>query len=292
MNRAGLIRLILLSMIWGGSFLFLRVAAPEFGPLALIFVRVSVAALVLFPILCVRENWRMFRRVWGKMGLVGILNSSIPFSLLAFSTLRLEAGFTSLINATTPIFAAVVGWVWFGARLGRVNIVGLCVALVGVAVLSWDRMEFKEGGAGWAVVAALLAALSYGVSANLSKGWLSGLNPRMVAAGNMTLAGISMAPLGVIYWPAVPPSASTWACAAALAVVCTAGAYLLFFRLLEDAGALGATSVTFLIPVFAVIWGVWLLDERLDARLFVGMAVTLLGTALAIGLIGGERGRK
>jgi drug/metabolite transporter (DMT)-like permease len=287
MNRAGLIRLILLSMIWGGSFLLLRVAAPEFGPFPLIFVRVAAAALVLLPILSVRENRESFRRVWGKIGVVGILNSSVPFSLLAFSTLRLEAGFTSLINATTPIFAAVVGAVWFGARLRRINILGLCVALAGVALLSWDRMEFKEGGAGWAVVAALLAALSYGVSANLSKRWLKGLNPRMVAAGNMTLAGISMAPLGLIFWPEEAPSATTWACALALAVVCTAGAYLLFFRLLEDAGALGATSVTFLIPVFAVIWGVWLLDERLDARLFAGMAVTLFGTALTIGLIGG-----
>ena len=288
MNRAGLIRLILLSMIWGGSFLFLRVAAPEFGPLALIFVRVSLAGLVLSPILCVRENWESFQRVWRKMCVVGILNSSIPFSLLAFSTLRLEAGFTSLINATTPIFAAGVGAVWFGARLERINVIGLCVALIGVAVLSSDRMEFKEGGAGWAVVAALAASLSYGVSANLSKRWLAGLNVRMVAAGNLAVAGLSMAPLGLFYWPEVQPSASIWACALALALVCTAGAYLLFFRLLEDVGALGATTVTFLIPVFASVWGVWLLDERLDARMVVGMAVTLFGTALTIGLIGGK----
>ena len=288
MNRAGIIRLILLSMIWGGSFLFLRVAAPEFGPLALIFVRVSVAGLVLLPILFVRENWDSFRRVWGKISIVGILNSSLPFSLLAFSTLRLEAGFTSLINATTPIFAAVVGAIWFGARLGRVNILGLCVALAGVALLSADRLEFKTGGAGWAIIAALGASLSYGVSANLSKRWLTGLNVRMVASGNMAVAGLSMAPLGLLFWPEVQPSAFTWVCALALAVVCTAGAYLLFFRLLEDAGALGATTVTFLIPVFAVVWGVWFLDESLDARLFAGMAVTLFGTALTIGLIGGK----
>jgi len=289
MNRVGLIRLILLSMIWGGSFLLLRVAAPEFGPLALIFVRVSIAGLVLSPILLARENWDAFGRVWKKLCVVGILNSSLPFSLLAFSTLRLEAGFTSLINATTPIFAAMVGAIWFGSRLRRVNIVGLCVAMAGVAVLSSDRMEFREGGAGWAILAALAASLSYGVSANLSKRWLAGLNVRMVAAGNMVVAGLSMAPLGLLYWPPVSPSPSTWACALALAVVCTAGAYLLFFRLLEDIGALGATTVTFLIPVFAVVWGVWLLDERLDTRLFAGMAVTLFGTALTIGLIGGNK---
>jgi len=278
--------LILLSMIWGASFLFLRVAAPEFGPLALIFIRVSVAGLVLAPILCVRENWRSFRRVWGKVAIVGTLNSSVPFSLLAFSTLRLEAGFTSLINATTPIFAAIVGAIWFGSRLGRVNILGLCIALAGVALLSADRLEFKAGGAGWAIVAALGASLSYGVSANLSKRWLAGLNARMIAAGNMAIAGLTMAPLGLLFWPEVQPSISSWACAVALAIVCTASAFLLFFRLLEDVGPLAATSVTFLIPVFAVIWGVWLLDERLDARLFGGMAVTLLGTALTIGLLG------
>lgn len=272
-------------MIWGASFLFLRVAAPEFGPLALILVRVALGALCLSPVF-LREECRVTLRKHGRnIFIVGILMSAIPFSLLAFSTLSLEAGFTSLLNASTPIFAAVVGALWFGTRLGGSQIIGLCVALLGVAVLSWDRLEFKAGGEGWAVLAALLASSCYGLATNLSRRWLAGVNIRVVSAGCMVASAVVLAPLGAVCWPETSPSSAAWGCALGLATVCTAVAYLLYFRLLEDAGAVAASSVTFLVPIFGVMWGIWLLDERLDARLVSGMIVTLLGTALTLKVI-------
>lgn len=272
-------------MIWGASFLFLRIAAPEFGPLALIMVRVAVGALCLSPVFLREESRETFRKHGRNICIVGILNSAIPFSLLAFATLSLEAGFTSLLNASTPIFAAIAGATWFGMRMGGSQILGLCVALFGVALLSWDRLEFKAGGEGWAVLAALLASSCYGLAANLSRRWLAGVDIRVVSAGCMAASVAVLAPLGAVCWPEVFPSGVAWGCALGLATVCTAVAYLLYFRLLEDAGAVAASSVTFLVPIFGVLWGIWLLDERLDARLVSGMIVTLLGTALTLKVI-------
>lgn len=280
-----MIRLIVLSMIWGASFLLLRIAAPEFGPLALILVRVGVAALCLSPIFIRRESRRTLREHGRNIFIVGILNSAAPFCLLAFSTISLEAGFTSLLNASTPIFAAVAGGLWFGTRLGGSQVVGLGVALVGVAVLSWDRLEFKAGGEGWAVLTALLASSCYGLAANLSRRWLAGIDVRVVSAGCMAASTLVLLPLGALFWPQNSPSSSAWGCAFGLATACTAVAYLLYFRLLEDAGAVAASSVTFLVPIFGVVWGVWLLQERLDVRLLCGMFVTLLGTALTLKVV-------
>jgi drug/metabolite transporter (DMT)-like permease len=280
-----IIRLIVLSMIWGASFLFLRIATPEFRPLALILIRVAVGALCLAPVFLREESRATFRKYGWKIIVVGILNSAIPFSLLAYSTLSLEAGFTSLLNASTPIFAAVAGALWFGMRLGGSQVVGLCVALLGVVALSWDCLEFKDGGDGWAVLAALLASSCYGLAANLSRRWLAGVNVRVVSAGCMAASAVVLFPLGVLYWPSVAPSGAAWACALGLATACTAVAYLLYFRLLEDAGAVAASSVTFLVPIFGVLWGVWLLQERLDGRLLLGMVVTLLGAALTLKVI-------
>ena len=285
MKTSTLIRLTVLSMIWGASFLFLRIAAPEFGPLPLILVRVSVGALCLSPVFLREESRETLRKHGRSIVVVGVLNSAIPFSLLAFATLSLEAGFTSLLNASTPIFAALAGVIWFGMRMGASQILGLCVALLGVAILSWDRLEFKAGGEGWAVVAALLASSCYGLAANLSRRWLAGVNVRVVSAGCMAASAVVLLPLGGVYWPEAAPSNAAWACALGLATACTAVAYLLYFRLLEDAGAVAASSVTFLVPVFGVMWGIWLLGERLDARLGSGMIVTLLGTSLTLKVV-------
>lgn len=286
MSLPDLVRLLLLSTIWGGSFMFMRKAAPEFGPLALILIRVGAAAMILGPIILLTGKTAVVRQRIGDFAALGLLAASLPFCLLAYSTLSLEAGFTSLINATTPIFTAIVGMAWLGQRFTREQYIGLVLGFIGVGVLSWDRLSFKEGGDGWAIVAALIASLAYGIAGNFTRQRMQDLPPQVVASGNTVAATIIMLPPGAWTWPTKNPSTEAWVCALLLAVVCTAVAYLLFFKIISNVGAMATSTVTFLIPISAILWGYLFLDERLTTRMSVGMAITFLGTALVIELIG------
>lgn len=286
MKFADLIRLLLLATIWGSSFLFMRKAAPEFGPLGLILIRVGAAAVVLGPIIFISGKANEVRGRLMDFSLLSLVAASAPFCLLAYSTLSLEAGFTSLINATTPIFTAIVAMVWLGHRFTRSQYIGLVLGFVGVGVLSWDRLSFKEGGDGWAILAALTASLCYGVAGNFTRHRMQDLPPQVVAAGNTVAASIMMLPLGLWQWPAKNPSTEAWVCALLLAIVCTAVAYLLFFKIISSASAMATSTVTFLIPISAIFWGYLFLDERLTLRLVSGMAISFLGTAMVIELIG------
>ena len=281
------IRLLILAIIWGASFLFLRIASPEFGPIPLIFLRAVIATLCI-GVVFRRPHYRaLFRKHLGKFFFLGVVNTALPFSLLAYSTLSLEVGFTALLNATTPIFAAIVGAAVYSTPLRKLQIVGLFVALGGVAILSWDSLSFKPGGSGLAVVAALVASVSYGVAVNVTKHHLTDIPPMLVSAGTLlTTIFILMIP-GIWLWPKSTPSTGAWLSALLLGAVCTAVAYALFFNLLTRSGAMAASSVTFLIPVFAILWGTTI-GERIDAQLFIGMLVTLAGTALAVGLLNAE----
>ncbi len=285
MKPTDLMRLLLLSAIWGASFLFMRVAAPSFGPLSLIFLRVVCAALCFSPLLLRRQARTDLTRHWRPLAIIGVFNSALPFSLLAFSTLSLEAGFTSLLNATTPLFAAAVGAAWLGISLRRTQVLGLMLGFVGVAILSWGHFSFRAGGSGWAILAGLVASFSYGVSAHVAKRHLAGVSPMIVATGSMISASLAMLPLGLWAWPKNSPPASAWAYAITLAVICTALAYLLYFNLIARIGATNASTVTFIVPAFAIVWGNLILGEQLTLQILLGMAVTLLGTAFTIGIL-------
>jgi drug/metabolite transporter (DMT)-like permease len=279
------IRLVLLSAIWGASFLFMRIATPEFGFIPLALIRVSVAALVFLPLFYQRENRIEFQKNFRILIVVGFFNSTLPFSCLSYATLSLEGGFTSLLNAMTPVSTAIIGAIWFGTAFRSTQVTGLVVALIGVGILSWDQLNFKNGGSGWAIVSALSATVSYGVSANFTKRYLSRVSVGVVSGGSLCLASMMLLPLGALYWPTESPSLLAWGAALGLAVLCTSVAYLLFFRLITDAGAMIATTVTFLVPAFAILWGTVLLDEKIGVRMLAGMGTILFGTSFAIGLL-------
>ena len=282
MQRTDALLLLLLSSIWGASFLFLRVASPEFGPVALILVRMGVAFLTLSPFLLKRGfRQRLWRNV-GPLAVVGVLNQAIPFTLLAFATLRLEAGFTSLINATTPIFAAIVGALLFASTIHRQQVIGLVVAFLGMFVLSADKLTFTAGGTGWAILAGLLATFSYGLAVNYSHRYLTGLNAREIAVGSTFFSSLTLLGPGLWFWPEQTPSPAAWTSALLLASVCTSLAFLMFYRVMRSAGAVASSTVTFMVPAFAVAWGILLLGEEFSLRLAIGMAITLLGTAMTI----------
>jgi len=277
--------LVLLSAIWGASFLFMRVAAPDFGPVPLILVRVSVAGACLTPLLLSSGNRDALCRAKWRVAAVGVVNSAIPFSLLAYATLSLEAGFVALLNATTPIFAAIIGVVWLRTSLRRSQLAGMAIGFLGVAVVAWGRLSFKEGGAGWAILAVLLASSCYGLTANYVKTHMSDVSAPVVSVGSLLGATAVLIPIGLWRWPTESVPAGSWAAAGGLAVVCTSFAYLIYFRIIARAGATAATSVTFLIPIFAALWGALFLDEAVTFAIVAGMALTLAGTALTAGVL-------
>lgn len=280
-----LAELLLLAAIWGGSFLLMRIAAPDFGPFALIELRVGLAALVLIPILGIQGGLPLLFGRWMALSAVGLTASALPFVLYAWATLSVTAGFASIVNATTPMFTALVAWAWLRDKLTPASMVGLLVGILGVVILVWGTVSFKPGGSGWAVAACLGATLSYGVAGSLTKRYLTGVPPMVTATGSQLYAAILLLPLAIAYWPQHSPPVSVWAAAALLAVACSGLAYVLFFRLMARVGPTRAVTVTFLIPVFGMLWGALFLDEQITLRMIAGCAVILLGTGLATGVL-------
>lgn len=262
----------------GASFLFMRIAVPEFGPVPLIFVRVAIAAVLLLGLLVWRGGAGDLRSNAGALVLLGGMNTAVPFSLFAFTKLTLSAGLTSVLNATVPLFAALVSVVWLRERLAAMRVAGLLTGFGGVLVLAWPNLT--AGGDRIAVLAALGATILYALSAHFTRRRFSGTPPLVVATGSLVAAAALTLPFAVALWPSAAPSAVAWACAVTLGVFCTAVAYALFFRLIAQIGAVTVLAVTYLIPVFGVTWGAIVLGERLSASAFIGAALVLAGVAL------------
>jgi drug/metabolite transporter (DMT)-like permease len=268
----------------------MRMGAAEFGPVALSAVRVFGAALFLLPLLRWRGQMHVLCRHWRAIAVVGVLNSALPFLCFSYAALSITAGLASIFNAAAPLFGAVVAWLWLKDRLSPPRIAGLAIGFGGVAWLAWSNVNqgasFKPGGSGWAIVACLAATLLYGIGANYTKRYLCGVAPLAVATGSQAAAALVLTVPALWWWPATPPSTSAWTAAALLALLCTGVAYLLYFRLIAHVGPANAIAVTFLIPVFAVLWGWLFLAEGVSVAMAVGCSVILLGTALATGLVG------
>lgn len=277
--------LLLLAALWGGSFLFMRVAVPEFGPLALIELRLLVAALFLLPVLALRGGLRLLVRHAVPMTVLGVVNSALPFCLFAYAMLSVTAGFASILNATAPMWGALVARLWLGERLAAARVAGLATGFAGIVVLAWGKASFVPGGSGMAILAAVAAALSYGIAASYARRRLAGVDPLAVATGSQAGAALVLAPLALAWWPQAPVSAAAWSSTIVMGVACTGIAYILYFRLIERAGPGRAITVTFLVPVFAVIWGALVLGETLTGQMLAGGLVILAGTALSTGLV-------
>ena len=287
MTRRDALDLLMLGALWGASFLFMRLGAAEFGPVALVFLRVAGAVLLLVPLLLLQGEAAAMRRHWRAIAAVGVVNSVFPFLLFAAAALVLSTALMSVFNATASIWGALVAWLWLGDQLGRSRWLGLAIGVAGVVGLSWGKADFKPGehgiSAAAGIAACLLAAVLYGVGGNLSRKHLAGVPPMAVAAGSQLAATVALAVPAWWWWPAVMPGPAAWGAAAALALACTGLAYVLYFRLIANAGVAQAMSVTFLIPAFALLWGWLLLGEQPTGTMLAGCAVILLGTALATG---------
>jgi drug/metabolite transporter (DMT)-like permease len=290
MRKSDLLELVTLAALWGASFLFMRMGAADFGPVALSFVRVVGASLLLVPLLAYQGQLGALRQHWRTILVVGITNSALPFMCFNYAALSLNAGMSAVFNATSPLFAALIAWLWLKDTLTPPRVAGLFIGFAGVLWLVWDQAGFKPGSggldeAGLAVLACLAATVLYGFSASYTKRYLTGVPPMAVAAGSQVASVLFLALPAWWWWPAATPDATAWSYALVLAVFCTGVAYLLYFRLIANVGPANAISVTFLIPVFAVVWGGVFLSEQVSLVMALGCAVILLGTSLATGVL-------
>lgn len=289
MTLRNTIELAVLGAVWGASFIFMRIASPEVGPLAMTELRVAIAALFLLPFLIAGKGTADLRRFWRPLLIVGAVNTVIPFSLNGYSTLHLPGGFVAIVNATSPLWGALVAWAWLGERLKLSQVAGLMIGFAGVVVLVSDRLGGRLDGAALGIGASLVASLMYGIAANYARKHLSEVNPLAVAAGSQLAATLILLPFAVVTWPQTPVSAEAWTAIVVMGAVSTGFAYLLYFRLLASTGASNALTVTYLIPAFAVLWGALLIGEVLTIRMALGCAVILAGTALATGIVARRR---
>jgi len=274
-----------LAAIWGSSFLFMRLGGAEFGVVATAGVRVTIGALVLLPLLWFSGHWGSLRRNAARVLFFGILNSALPFALFAYAVTSISTGLAGILNATVPLFAALIAWGWLRDRPSPSRVVGLAIGFAGIALLSKDSASFNVGGSGWAVMACLVAAVCYGFAASFTKKYLVGVHPLASAAGSQLGAALALALPTAWFWPAKMPGTVSWLALLALGVVCTGVAYILYFRLIAQLGPSRATTVTFLIPVFAILYGTLLLGEKLTVWMLMCGAVVVLGTALATGVL-------
>jgi len=276
--------LLSLSVLWGGSFFFAKVAVSELGPFTVVFARVSLAALALALVVPLRRD-----APWPTYFAMGFLNNALPFSLIFWGQTEIGSGLASILNATTPLFTLVVAHVLTpDEKINRTKIVALLMGLSGVIVLIGPA-ALAGSSALWAEAACLTAALSYALAGIYGRRFRRmGIAPAEAAAGQLAASTVLILPIMLVVdrpWMLPPPSLTVWLALGALALLSTALAYVLYFRILAAAGATVLLLVTFLIPVPAILLGALVLGERLEPRHYAGMALIGLGLAIIDGRI-------
>ena len=277
MRGADAARLVTLAAIWGASFLFIRIAAPVFGVIATADLRMLIAGTALAAYYLVTGFDAQWRRWWRYYLAIGALNSVLPFLLYGYAALDLTVGLLAVLNATSPMWGALLSAVVLRERMSAGRIAGLLVGVAGVALVCG-----AEASERWlALLAGLGAAFCYGLTGVVMRRWARETTAKGMAAGSLLMGGLVLAPLMAIAppaWPGVPVAFAMLA----LGLVCGSVAYILYFRLMTDIGATGALTVTYLIPIFGVAWGALFLGEALTPAMLAGALVVILGTVLVL----------
>lgn len=275
-------RLLLLAAIWGASFLFIRIAVPTLGPAVLMNGRVLFAAVFLAVVALVLKKQLLLRANWRHYLQLGLINSALPFLLFAAAASVLTASLLSVLNATAPIWGALIGIVWFRQPLSIKVLSGLLLGVAGVAVLVGFDPVLLQPGALWAVAAAAGAACCYGIATHYTRR-AKAVEPFANAHGSMWGALCWLVPVSFFIPASAPVTVGVAAAVLTLGVLCTGVAYLLYFRLVQEMGATQTLTVTFLIPVFGVLWGALFLGEKVGWHTLTGAVMVLTGTALVTG---------
>ena len=291
MNRSDWLVLLFLALIWGGAFFFIGVAVRHVPPLTYVWLRLTIGAAGLWAYLMIRgERISLPRRAWGSILLLALLNNALPFTLFGWSQTHIASGLASILNATTPIWGVVVAHLLtHDERMSPRKLAGVLLGFGGVATMIGPSLLSSIGTSGLAELACVAAALSYALAAVWARRFRRlGISPLSVTTGQLTAGAMMMLPLSMFvdrpFSHAVPPI-SALAAITALALFCTALGYVLYFRLIDRAGATNALLVTLLVPPVAILLGGLFLGETLAPQDFVGLALIALGLAAIDGRV-------
>lgn len=289
MATRDLFDLILLSLLWGAAYLFMRAAVPAFGPGPMIALRMAVAVAVLLPLLAWRGGLGQLRAHPVPLLVQAVPFTALPFLMLGWAAQHLTAGLLAVLNATAPLFAALLAALVFKERLGRWRVLGLVLGFVGVGLLAGGSASLRTSQGLLAVAGVLLVSSMWAVGANYTRRKLPGMDPLALTVGSLGLATLSLAPLAVAQWPAQTPPLRAWIEVLFLGVASSGLGFILYYRLLRRVGPVKAMSVTFLNPVVALVAGALYLGEAISLHTLLSGAVVLVGTALALGLWPGSK---
>jgi len=277
MSAADAARLVTLAAIWGASFLFIRIAAPAIGVVATADVRMLIAGAALSAYYAFTGFDAQWRRWWRYYLLIGAVNCVAPFLLWGYAALELSVGLLAVLNATSPMWGALLSALVLHERLSPRRIAGLGLGIVGVAIVSGAETSER-----WlAIAAGLAAAFCYGLTGIILRKWARDTSARGMAAGTLLMGGLLLAPVRAVApppWPAL----NVVLAMLALALLCSSLGYILYFRLIADIGPAGALTVTYLIPIFGLVWGRLFLGEPLSVAMIAGAVVVIAGTVLVL----------
>lgn len=280
MKPADYARLVALAAIWGAAFIFLRVIAPVLGPVWTAELRVLLGGLALLAWFRLIGFDTGLRRHASFYLMIGTVNIAVPFTLYSYAAMHAPGALLSIVNATAPIFGLAWSALFGDERITLCKAAGLALGVAGVALIARPSSALPGSQLDWAIAAALGACCAYGVTGVLIKRFSSGASPRGMAAGNQLAAALVLLPLLPFVPTLAAPSALVIANLIALALLASGVAFLLYFRLIADVGAMRALTVTYLIPLFGVLWGALFLDESLPPAALAGGALILAGTVL------------
>lgn len=270
--------LLVLGAIWGGSFLFMRIAVNDFGPVPLVEMRLALGSALLLPFLW-RDREKFTLRRWPMMAFIGLMNSALPFLLFAWAAERAPAGVGAIANGMTALCAALMGFLFFHEKLTARQSIALVAGFAGIIVLASGKMAGMS--VGWASIAGAVASLMYGLGAHMARRHLQGLPPAALAAVTLGSGALLAAPFAIATWPRHAIPMKSWLSAGALGMLCTGIAFAMFYRLIEKVGANRTTIVTYLIPPFGVAWGWLFLDEPVTLTMSIACVLILGSVALS-----------
>jgi len=285
MNRSDWLILVVLAAIWGGAFLFIGIAVKHVQPLTYVWLRLTIAAIAMWTYLKVRrQSLGLPRQVWGAILLLALLNNALPFTLFGWGQTHIASGLASILNATTPIWGVVVAhFLTHDERMSPRKLAGVLLGFGGVATMIGPSLLSDIGTNALAQLACVTASLSYALAAVWARRFRRiGVSPLSVTTGQLTAGAIVMLPLSMFVdqpWTRAFPPLGAWAAITALALFCTAFGYVLYFRLIDRAGATNALLVTLLVPPVAIVLGALFLNETLAPQDFLGLALIALGLA-------------
>jgi len=285
MNRSDWAILLILAVIWGGAFMFIGVAVKHVHPLTYVWLRLTIAAAGMWVALKVSGGrLGLPREVWGSILLLALLNNALPFTLFGWGQTHIASGLASILNATTPIWGVIVAHVFtHDERLTPRKIAGILLGFGGVATMIGPALLANIGTDGLAQLACITASLCYALAAVWARRFRRmGLSPMSVTTGQLTAGALMMLPLAFVVdrpWTQPMPPLTAWGAIVALALLCTAFGYVLYFRLIDRAGATNALLVTLLVPPVAILLGSLFLGETLAPQDFIGLALIAVGLA-------------